>query len=55
MFEIVDDNFEYACDEGIAILNGLQFTLCAHVPIYTYVFSTFLYFLINHMDDFTYV
>lgn len=38
MFEIIDDNFEYACDEGIAILNSLQFTLCVHVPMYTYIF-----------------
>jgi hypothetical protein len=37
MFEMVDDNFEYACDEGIVILKGLQFTLCVHVPIYTYI------------------
>ncbi len=37
MFEIIDDNFEYPCDEGIVILNGLQFTLCVHVPMYTYI------------------
>ncbi len=38
MFEIIDDKFEYACDESIAILNDLQFTLCIHVPMYTYIF-----------------
>jgi hypothetical protein len=30
--------FEYACHEGIAIFYGLQFTLCVHVPMYTYIF-----------------
>jgi hypothetical protein len=42
--------FEYACDEGITLFNGLQFTLCVHVPMYTYIFlHAFISLLITWM------
>jgi hypothetical protein len=55
MFEIIDDNFQYACDEGIVILNNLQFTFCVHVPMYTYIFlHAFISLLTTWMTLLTY-